>query len=152
MHTIHVHNHVYDFEFLQLLEYLNQEVIEAIIFVSFISLYLKFNAPARVKLVVEYSHVHISSLLCSRACSKSFSWFEEEGKLIWDRASGERSRYCLRGTYELARSPAGWVIIDIGYPKRIFCAVVCDSKLYVPVSSCIKHRPVYGSCDLDGNG
>ena len=92
MHTILVHNHVYDFEFLQLLEYLDQEVIEAIIFVSFISLYLKFNAPARVKLVIEYSHVHVSSLLCSRACSKPLSWFEEEGELVWDRTSGESSR------------------------------------------------------------
>ena len=51
----------------------------------------------------------------------------------------------------VARSPP-WVIIDVEYPKRIFHAAVCDSNLWVPVTPRIKHRPINGSCDLDGNG
>lgn len=72
---------------LWLLKYFSQEVVEEVVLTSIMFTYLKVNAPTQVEWEVEYSHIHISTLLCTRARPKPLGWFEEEGKLVWDRAS-----------------------------------------------------------------
>ena len=74
---------------LESLKYLDQEVVEEIVFRTMVFTYLKVDAPTQVKLVVEYSHVHVSSVCCTGACPKPLSWFEEEDELVGDRASAE---------------------------------------------------------------
>ena len=74
---------------LWLLKYLNQEVVEEVVFRCIMFTYLKVNAPTQVELVVEYSHIHVSSVYCTRTCPKPLGWSEEEGKLVWDRTSAE---------------------------------------------------------------
>ena len=69
-----------------LLKYFNQEVVEEVVFRGILFTYLKLNAPTHVKLVVEYSQIHVS-LLCTRAHPKPLGWFEEEHPLVWDRTS-----------------------------------------------------------------
>ena len=70
-----------------LLKYLNQEVVEEVVFRGILFTYLKVDAPTQVELVIEYSHIHVSSLLCTRARPKPLGWFEEEHPLVWDRTS-----------------------------------------------------------------
>ena len=86
------------FAHLSLQKYLNQKVVEEVVFMVLRLPYLKVNAPTQIKLVVEYSYVHISSLLCTRACPKPLSWFNKEGKLVWDRTSAKNLSYQSRGT------------------------------------------------------
>ena len=80
------------------LKYLDQEVVEDIVFRCTVFLYLKVNAPTQVELAVEYSHVCISSVYCARACPKPLGWSEEEGELVWYRTSAERFCQHSRGT------------------------------------------------------
>ena len=74
---------------LESLKYLDQEVVEEVVLRTTVFTYLKIDAPTQVELVVEYSHVHVSSVCCTRACPKPLSWFEEEDELVWDRANAE---------------------------------------------------------------
>ena len=74
---------------LESLKYLDQEVVEEIVFRTMVFTYLKVDAPTQVKLVVEYSHVHVSSVCCTGACPKPLGWFEEEDELVGDRANTE---------------------------------------------------------------
>ena len=66
------------------LKYFSQEVVEDVVLMSIMFTYLKIDAPSQVEWVVEYSHVHVSTLLCTRACPKPLGWPEEEGELVWD--------------------------------------------------------------------
>ena len=81
-----------------LLKYLNQEVIEEVVFRGIRFTYLKVDAPTQVELVIEYSHIHVSSMYCARARPKPLGWSEEEGELVWDRTSAERFLQSSRGT------------------------------------------------------
>ena len=139
------------FTHLSLLKYLNQKVVEAVIFMAFSLPYLKFNAPAQVKLVVEYSHIHISSLLCTRACSKPLGWFNKEGKLIWDWTTAKKFIYISRGTCWEARGMSS-IIVDVKYIKQICCVAVCYSNYWVSVMPTVQHPSIHRDCDLDGYG
>ena len=90
--------HVYTCVYMWSLKYLNQEVVEEVVFTGILFTYLKIDAPTQLKLVVEYSHIYISTLLCTRACPKPLGWPEEEDELVWDRPIGHGSLQPSRGT------------------------------------------------------
>ena len=71
------------------LKYFSQEVVEDVVLTSIMFTYLKVDAPSQVKWVVEYSHVHVSTLLCTRTCPKPLGRSEEEGELVWDSDIGQ---------------------------------------------------------------
>ena len=72
-----------------LLKYFNQEVVEEVVFMRICFTYLKVDAPTQVELIIEYSHIHVSSMYCTRARPKPLGWFEEKGELVWNRTSAE---------------------------------------------------------------